>query len=512
MATRAPRRAPPGGAPTAGGGVAPAYLVATAVLAAAGLALRLYAVLTPRGFLDGDEAIVGLMARGWRSGDVRTFFWDQPYGGSLESLLVSATAAVTGWGLAPLRTTSIVLNAGTAVVVWRLARRVLAPGPAVLAAGLTWCAAGTFVWWSIKSRGFYQLTLLLGVALALVLVQCVQDGFASWRVAGAGLLAGLGWWQSPHIAYVALPLGLWALAVSVADGAAAVVRRGLVAGGASVLGAAPWLVFNLRNDWVSLHPPNEDVTFVTSLGKFVRVGLSSLFGLALGDPTRYVHGAVGDRVLTAGLAALLVWGIVRLWPPGLRSPRVGVVAPLLAYPFLTALLPNGAYVGEGRYLSYAVPFAAIALAALLTRPAAALAAAAVAVVLAASYVVWLDPISATTTGTRLPADTQPVLDELAALGDPPAMADYWLAYRLRYLGDDRFPVASTTFVRDLEAQGEVYARPTAAWVFPAGDPVDAQLRCALDHRGLASERREAGGYVVVLPARLVPPGDVFGCA
>lgn len=483
-----------------------------AVLVVTGVVLRVISARLPRGFLDADEAIVGLMARGWRRGEVSTFFWGQAYGGSLESVLVSGTALVTGWGVLPLRLTSIALNAAAAAVAWRLGRLVLRPGPALVGAALVWCGAGTSVWWSVKSRGFYQVTLLLGLAVALVAARCGRDGFTPGRVAAVGLLAGLGWWQSAHILYVAAPLALWLAVVSAADGARALGRRALVAGAGFVVGASPWLVFNLRNDWLSLRAGeqvSDDIGFVAGVAKTVRVGLASLFGLALGDPTRWVHGRTLDIALTVALSGLVVAGIVRLRPRTLRSPTMAVVAPLVAYPVILALLPTAGYVGEGRYYTFALPFVALALAALLERPAAAVAAAAVAVVLASSYVAWLDPITVTSSGTRLPADETPVLDELRALGDPPVLADYWLAYRLRYQSDERLAVASTTFVRDEAAQGEVYGSSApAAWVFPAGDPVGERLRCALERDGLSAERREAGGYVIVLPERFVAPADL----
>ena len=64
--------------------------------AAAGAALRVWAVLLPQGALDADEAVVGLMARGILHGTLPVFFPGQGYGGTQESFLAAPLVAVFG--------------------------------------------------------------------------------------------------------------------------------------------------------------------------------------------------------------------------------------------------------------------------------------------------------------------------------------------------------------------------------------------------------------------------------
>ena len=62
--------------------------------AAAGIALRIWALLLPQGALDADEAVVGLMTRGILHGSLPVFFPGQGYGGTQESFLAAPVVAV----------------------------------------------------------------------------------------------------------------------------------------------------------------------------------------------------------------------------------------------------------------------------------------------------------------------------------------------------------------------------------------------------------------------------------
>src|SRR6267142_1782247 len=62
------------------------FVVGLAAALAIGLALRLAVIASPLGEIDGDEAVVGLMARHIAFlGDRPVFYYGQPYLGSLEA-------------------------------------------------------------------------------------------------------------------------------------------------------------------------------------------------------------------------------------------------------------------------------------------------------------------------------------------------------------------------------------------------------------------------------------------
>src|SRR5438067_8715242 len=69
------------------------YLLGTAILLA-GLALRLWALHSPLGPVDGDEAVTTLMARHLLHGQLPAFFWGQEYSGSGEAVLLAGLLAL----------------------------------------------------------------------------------------------------------------------------------------------------------------------------------------------------------------------------------------------------------------------------------------------------------------------------------------------------------------------------------------------------------------------------------
>src|SRR5947199_9025560 len=63
-----------------------AFHIGLVALLLVGLAFRLAIIASPLGEIDGDEAVVGLMARHIAFlGERPVFFWGQPYLGSVEA-------------------------------------------------------------------------------------------------------------------------------------------------------------------------------------------------------------------------------------------------------------------------------------------------------------------------------------------------------------------------------------------------------------------------------------------
>ncbi len=86
------------------------------------LCVRVWLVIHTRGFMDGDEALLGVQAQHILQGERPIYYYGQPYMGSLEAYLVAIVFGLAGSALWTLRIVPIVLSL---VVVW-----------------LTWCLAG----------------------------------------------------------------------------------------------------------------------------------------------------------------------------------------------------------------------------------------------------------------------------------------------------------------------------------------------------------------------------------
>jgi hypothetical protein len=416
---------------------------------------------------------------------------------------VTLAHAVADPSLVALRLSAVVLAAVNAVLGWRLAARLLPPVPARTAGLLLWVGPPAALWLGVRQMLFYQPTVTLGLVLGLLAFGVRSQRRA--RVAAAAVLV-LGLWTSPNIVYFALPAAVvvwpeiprwWSARPRPARRAAVVT--GLVAAG---LGTdALWArVLPERGSFPVLG------TYAYRLWWFAAEGLPSALGFGETLTHRWILGPAG---VAAYLAVLVVLG--RRWGrdgAGWTWDRVGLVT----FPFLFALLPFGPDQPNLRYLFFAVPFVALALARAVPSPAAG----AVAVGLTVAVtVVGLARLTAVSAGAPPGAqrvgqvgDLGPVVAALDRRGVRAAYADYWIAYRLTYESGDRIVGApSWGLDRDPATSAAGAAADRPAWVAAAGAQADA-LAASLSGLGVAAEVEPVGELVVVVPGRPVRPTEV----
>ena len=174
-----------------------AYLVALTALIAISRAPQLD---SPNLLLDGDEGVLGLMARHAVHGrELPLFFWGQHYGLSLvETVMGALSFALFGTGALPLKVAMLALwTAGIWFLFLALSAIVGARRgflcTCVLLLHPAWAV------WSMKARGGYVTAFTLTAALLwLVVPRKTPDSVVRWAAAGA--LSGL--------IYLAQPLWL----------------------------------------------------------------------------------------------------------------------------------------------------------------------------------------------------------------------------------------------------------------------------------------------------------------
>src|SRR5437867_117483 len=121
-----------------------------------GLGLRLAVVASPLGELDGDEAVVGLMARHIAFlGDRPVFYYGQPYLGSLEAFSAAALFRVFNSSTVLLKLVPIAFSLGFLVLSAVLARRLFGTGAALATAAYLAVPPSMWAVWSTKARGGY---------------------------------------------------------------------------------------------------------------------------------------------------------------------------------------------------------------------------------------------------------------------------------------------------------------------------------------------------------------------
>jgi 4-amino-4-deoxy-L-arabinose transferase-like glycosyltransferase len=461
---------------------------------------------------NSDEVMSALMARHLVSDGFPAFVWGQHYGGTAELAPVALSLRLFGWSAVSLRLPDVVLAVVVAVLVWRLAGRVVAPRTAQLAGLLAWVFPGTAVWFGLREQLFYPLTVALGLGLVLVAYRLERLRWVDFGL--AGLLAGLAFWTSPFAVYFAGPVLVVALVVL--RRARPTARR--LAGGAGLalvgaaVGALPWLLDNRSTGFASLHAGDafpERGTFFGRLGYFFTDALPGMLGLRRISTIEWIGGPLGVLVYIGLLALVGVGAVlaVRAWR------RTGMVAwDLVGFalgPFVFAAFGFSSHDPIFRYAFFAVPFLVVLASRPFTSVRSVTTVLAVSVLLSAIAVQQLGAITLAdrAAGIGTP-DLAPAIAVLDAHHVDAVFADYWIAYRVSFETEERVVGAPTSGTDRYPPYAvEVRERPRSAWIVVPGPQQDA-LVGALADRGISADVVPAGDVTVVLPSRPVVPEDV----
>jgi hypothetical protein len=463
---------------------------------AAGIGLRVWVFTSPLSSLESDEAVVGLMAMRALDGDVPVFYWGGLYGGSQEALVTAAAFAVTGPETLVLKLVSVAMFALAAVLVWRVGRRTVGEPAARIGAGLFCIWPPFLAWWSTKARAFYGSGLAIGLA-ALLLVLRLRERDSKGDAALLGLVLGLGLWATLQSYLLAAPALAW-----LAWRRPAAYRLAPFALPGLVVGALPWLAWNVTHGWNAVIPRSvagQQTTYLERLWDFFSIVLPSWLGLRVPYSLDWVPGRLlGALLLVLALAAFVVL-LVR-WPPGLEPLLVvGVV-----FPFLSAASSFTYWVGEPRYVVFLAPVPALLLAWALVRagPAAATIGLTLAFVASLTGLIQLERQGDFLPGRpdqHGPPDIGPVVETLERNGVDRVRANYWIAYRITFESEERV-IASPGFWRYKPYRDLVAADPRPGRVFVAGSPEEWDERQDLLRSGYV--RRVVGeGFAVYIPPR-----------
>lgn len=476
--------------------------------AAAGIALRVWAVLLPQGSLDADEAVVGLLTHKILHGTLPVFFPGQGYGGTQEPFLAAPFVAAFGLQTWTIRIVVVLLWAASAVLVWRIGLRVLDERRAVLAAVLFWIWPSYFDWKSTRAHGFYGSELFLGLAV-LLLVLRLTERVTRRDLVLLGLALGCGLWSSPQVAIVALPALGWLVWRR-----PAVVRGIPIVLPAAVVGALPWLLGNLHHNWYSLHPGKNEGPWSAHLHNLVVATLPEALGLRLAWSFEWLGTAALGYLIYALLLAGFAWLLIRR--PRRLAPLLLIV---VIFPVFYFISPYTWLQTEPRYLALVMPVFALLIATVMTTPLRAAAVLGVALALSAGGLEELDRhhvVAFSTEGTAVPTHLGPVLATLRAHNIHYAFASYWVAWPITFESDLHIIGAKAGYAHPFVRKGRVYpgdplgdlgfdskyyleaaSHRDVAHVFVRGGNLDPRMRPILERAGY--RRVVSGGYAVWLP-------------
>ena len=507
--------------------------------------------------VTSDEAVAGLISHQILHGHTYAFFWGQPFGG-VEPYVVAAVFAALGQSSLTLGLAPVLLSALAAVLVWRVALRLVGSARVALLAGaLAWAAPFPVVFTSTIEGGYRGVTLACGLAVLLISLRILDGKFRVAEFVALGVIAGVGWWSLPEIAYFLVPAGLVLVGALVQSSRAGDLARwpGRI-GAAAVafgVGALPWWWTNIGSGFASLDTskfPGSATPLNPGYGGRLRIFFR--FTLPLYADLRrlntgvWLFGGSGSsfhRVAVALAVVLVVvvvvGALVLCFLRGGRCIALGVA--LVLYPFFVALQPGTWYWQDGRYAVYLGPLLVLVLAAACTElaarvrtrrrvPGLSLMGAVVVLSLVFSVVSFHQSFSVTphtlvANWATPDAAATATATELEAEGVRTGYADYWVAYKLDFLsrGNLSMTVAGTDPDRWESLTGEVRTSGSPAWLFvppgriPAGlqqfamtgdiqgpsGMAEAQFLADLGHLGLTYRTIDAGPIQAVVPSSRV---------
>ena len=161
--------------------------VSVAVLAVLCVVTRLPQLLSPNLLVDGDEAVLGLMAKHFvHDHEFPLFFWGQHYGlSTIEAGAAAASFVLFGSGAVPLKVAMLALWT-TGVVFVFLALSEIAGRRRAFWMACVFALTPAWAVWSMKARGGY-LTAFVAAAVLLWLIarERTRETIARWVAAGA---------------------------------------------------------------------------------------------------------------------------------------------------------------------------------------------------------------------------------------------------------------------------------------------------------------------------------------
>ena len=448
--------------------------------------------------------------------------------GGLEPHLAALGFAIGG--ATPLVLKLVCLTPALALV-WltaELGRRVLGPGPGLIA-GVFMALPPIFLTvWSVKARGGFIETLVLGSLVLLLALRTVETtGPRRLRAALIlGFVGGLGWWTCQLIVSYLVAAGVPSSAArgGLPDSASSRRCRRVPAGEPSQAVFDGWLKRPVTSPaWEAADP----ATAARQLGNVLAVGLPALLGPGGQWPASWALGALTAPVLAVyALAWLALLGArARAWRGGPEASSRAAGAALdavVALPLIAtlacALSSVGWFVSEPRYLlpiAAVVPILVAALLAGIWRSgwpwtAAALGMALLAVNLAAHLLApW-------TSAREAPHSLEPALAFLEARRIPVVATTYWIGPRLTFESGERVVAVPMRGAPDRYPPYSAVARRTdrLAYAFLPGTADVGAVEQKLRTLEVGHERSLVGELLVLHDLRLrgldaAPPGLLF---
>ena len=246
--------------------------------------LKTWLIISESVPLNGDEAIVSLMARHILNGARPVFFYGQAYMGSLDAYLVAIGFKYIGEGVTAVRIVQSILYLIFLLTVWVLTRKLyrdkLTANFAVLIAAIPPILVTTY---TTATLGGYGESLILG-NLILLIGYGVTYGDKKedwWAWLTLGLVGGLAFWvlgmAGIYLLAVGL-VGLWQFRVKK-------IKYYASAWVGFFVGGSAWWLYNIYHSWEAFAaltgPDPIAINFIERIIGFFFLGITTLMGVRM---------------------------------------------------------------------------------------------------------------------------------------------------------------------------------------------------------------------------------------
>jgi len=240
-----------------------------------------------------------------------------------------------------------------------------------------------------------------------------------------GFITGLSLWATPLALATIIPMAVVVFLVTWRKHV-----MNLLAIPAAMVGALPWLVYSVRNHWVTLQQVGS---LQTTYAHRVKGCFTELYPVLLGlrkpIQLQWIGGPVLGPLLYLALFAAMIG--IPLWR--YRTTVLPLVVPVLVFPFLYGVSTTNWYTAEPRHGMLIAPLMLMLAVAIVPRALPAqLAAFGLALLLTVTTLGFVRDVGDRYPGlaTVRPGKLAPVIASMEAQGLDSCYADYWIAYRL----------------------------------------------------------------------------------
>lgn len=501
----------------------PLYKIGLLAAIGAAVGFRFWLAASGAVTFNGDEAIVGLMAKHILGGERPIFFYGQAYMGSLDAWLVAGGFRILGQSVSTIRIVQGGLYILYLVSIWWLGGlwgrdRRLGAVMALLAA----IPPVTVTTYTTATLGGYGESIVFGNLIwGLGYLALYKDDNEKWLVwTLLGFVSGAAFWTLGIAGVYVLPIGILGLRYFARR---LIPYYGMAAAG-FFAGSLPWWVYNFQHSWEALAalggPGHVILNSSQNLFGLIFIGIPAILGLRPSWAAEYFPGWL------VGLAVLFFIGAVmaHLWrrkspENALLKQGGGEIARYFVVFFILLFTFTGFGVDStGRYL---LPLYAIVL---LGSAGLVLALwdqnkwlgvtvglVMIGINLSGNLIGAYSPEKITTQFgpiTRFDnQDDQAVIDFLRSQGETVVYSNHWVSFRLAFLTDEQITFAAMIPYREdmrispvdnrIPAYGELAAKiDRVAYITSQHPDLDERLRRDFRLRGVDFKEMQIGVFYI----------------